>query len=236
MDRHDLVELTDLRVDRDHFSLRVPRWSVAPGEVVGVVGPNGAGKTTLLETLAGLRPPTAGSVRVFGKEPWSEPEAVRSELGFMTDELPVFDLRIGRLLWLLSGYYPTWDPELARTLLDRFKLDPHEKARDLSKGQGTRLRLVTAMAFRPRLLVLDEPATGLDVAGRRSLLTSVLEVVRDPGRSVVVSSHMLADVERIADRLLVLEGGRVVKDGRTDELVGEERTLEEALDDWGAAG
>jgi ABC-2 type transport system ATP-binding protein len=92
------------------------------------------------------------------------------------------------------------------------------------------------MAFRPRLLVLDEPATGLDVAGRRSLLESVLEAVRDPERSVIVSSHMLADVERIADRLLVLEEGRVVKDGRTDDMVGEHRTLEEAMVDWGAAG
>ena len=92
------------------------------------------------------------------------------------------------------------------------------------------------MAFRPQVLVLDEPATGLDVGGRRALLESVLEVVRDPARSVIVSSHMLADVQRIADRLLVITGGQVVKDGRTDELVGEGRTLEEALEDWGAEG
>jgi len=105
-----------------------------------------------------------------------------------------------------------------------------------AKGQGTRIRLITAMAFKPRLLVLDEPATGLDVGGRRSLLKSVLDVVRDRERSVIVSSHMLADVERIADRLLVLDEGRVVKDGRTDNLVGDHRTLEEALVDWGAAG
>lgn len=236
MNGEALAEVSGLRIDRGSFSLRVPGWTIGPGEVVGVVGPNGAGKSTLLETLAGLRPPGAGEVRIFGRDPWREPERVRSELGFMSDDLPVFDLRIGRLLWLLSGYYPTWDAALAGRLLERFRLDPDEKARDLSKGQATRLRLVAAMAFRPRLLVLDEPATGLDVGGRRSLLTSVLEVVRDEGRSVVVSSHMLDDVERIADRLLVLEGGRVVTEGRTDELVGEGRTLEEALVSWGAAG
>ena len=236
MDGNHLIEVNNLQVQRGSFRLEVPSWRVAPGEVIGLVGPNGAGKTTLLEALAGLRRPDAGTVRAFGLDPWEDPVAVRSRLGFMTDDMPLLDLRIGRLLWLLSGYYGTWDAGLAESLLQRFKLDPAQKARELSKGQGTRIRLVTAMAFRPQVLVLDEPATGLDVGGRRSLLESVLEVVRDPARSVIVSSHMLADVQRIADRLLVLCGGKVVKDGRTDELVGEGRTLEEALEDWGVVG
>ena len=230
-----LLEVRDLTVRRDGFRLQVPKWSVAPGQVIGVVGPNGAGKTTLLETLAGLRPSNSGTVRVLGRDPWREPE-VRAALGFMSDDMPVFDLRIGPLLRLLSGYYSTWDPALVDSLLARFKLDPAQKAHTLSKGQGTRLRLVTAMAFQPRVLVLDEPATGLDLAGRRSLLESVLEVVRDPERAVIVSSHQLLDVQRIADRLLVINEGRVVREGATDALVGEGRTLEEAIEAWGAAG
>jgi ABC-2 type transport system ATP-binding protein len=236
MDDTPLVDVRDLKVRRGTFTLSVPKWRVGPGEVTGLVGPNGAGKTTLLETIAGLRKADSGAVRVFGLNPWADPVEVRSSLGFMTDDMPLFDLRIGKLLRLLSGYYATWDASLVEELLQRFKLDPSQKVQRLSKGQGTRIRLVTAMAFRPRVLVLDEPATGLDVAGRRSLLESVLDVVRDPSRSVIVSSHMLADVERIADRLLVLNEGRVVKDGRTDDLVGEQRTLEEALIEWGAAG
>jgi ABC-2 type transport system ATP-binding protein len=230
-----LIEIRDLTVRRDGFRLQVRDWRVTPGQVIGAVGPNGAGKTTLLETMAGLRPATAGSVRVFGRDPWREPE-VRAALGFMSDDMPVFDLRIGPLLRLLSGYYPTWDAALVESLLARFKLDPAQKAHTLSKGQGTRLRLVTAMAFRPRVLVLDEPATGLDLAGRRSLLESVLEVVRDPERSVIISSHQLLDVQRISDRLLVLNEGAVVREGRTDTLVGEEQTLEEAMELWGVAG
>ena len=235
MPDHHLIEIRDLIVRRDGFTLRVPDWQVAPGQVIGVVGPNGAGKTTLLETLAGLRPGNGGTVRVLGRDPWREPE-VRTALGFASDEMPVFDLRIGPLLRLLSGYYPTWDAALVKSLLARFKLDPLAKAHTLSKGQGTRLRLVTAMAFRPRVLVLDEPATGLDLAGRRSLLESVLEIVRDPERSVIVSSHQLLDVQRISDRLLVLNQGAVVREGRTDALVGEEHTLEEAMELWGVAG
>ncbi len=232
----ELVRVRDLTIRRDGFALNVPEWSVAPGEVIGLVGPNGAGKTTLLEAVAGLRRARRGAVEVFGMDPFREPVRVRSALGFMSDDMPLLDMKVGGLLKTLSGYYATWDRDLVDHLMDRFKLDPKQKVHALSKGQGTRIRLVTALAFRPRVLVLDEPATGLDVAGRRSLLESVLDVVRDPSRSVIVSSHMLADVERIADRLLVLNRGDVVKEGATDDLVGENRTLEEALVAWGAAG
>ena len=229
-----LVSAEGLIVRRGGFTLNVPRWEVRAGEVVGLVGPNGAGKTTLLETLPGLRALDGGSLSVFGRAPWDDPVGVRLSLGFMTDDLPLFAMRIDRLLRMLSGYYQTWDAALVETLLDRFEISPSRKVWELSRGEGTRIRLITAMAFRPRLLVLDEPAAGLDLAGRRSLLESVLDVVRDPQRSVVFSSHALHDVERIADRLLVLNRGNVVRDGATDALVGDGRTLEEALDAWGA--
>jgi ABC-2 type transport system ATP-binding protein len=231
-----LIELAGLKVKRGSFTLEIAGWQVEPGQVIGLVGPNGAGKTTLLETLAGLRHKDAGRLSVLGADPWTDPVTVRSSLGFMTDDMPVFHMRIGPLMQMLSGYYSTWDGALVEELLDRFKLDPKQKTSTLSRGQGTRLRLVTAMAFRPRLLLLDEPAAGLDLAGRHTLLKSVLEVVRDPERSVIVSTHLLQDVERITDRLLVIDAGKVVQDGATDVLVGHERTLEEALMAWGAAG
>lgn len=236
MENSDLIRVSGLRVKRGSFILEVSNWRVRQGQVIGLVGPNGAGKTTLLEVLAGLRSRAVGNVSAFGLDPWSQPEQVRSALGFMSENMPVFDMRIGPLLRMLSGYYSTWDSNLVEDLLERFKLDPAKRTNKLSKGQGTRLRLVTALAFRPRILILDEPASSLDLAGRHALLSSVLEVVRDPKRSVIISSHMLDDVERIADRLLVLDGGQVVREGTTDELVGEEQTLEEALVEWGAAG
>ncbi len=235
MDATDLVDVKGLVVRRGVFRLELPAWRVSPGQVVGVVGPNGAGKTTLLEAIAGLRPVDGGSVRVFGLDPWSRPVEVRSALGFMSDEMAVFELRVDRLLRMVSGYYPSWDGELVGKLVERFAIDTRRRTGELSRGQGTRLRLLLAMAFRPRLLVLDEPAAGLDLSGRRQLLESVLDVVRDPQRSVLVSSHALHDVERVADRLLVLSSGRVVQDGETAALVGEGRTLEEAVEAWGAA-
>jgi ABC-2 type transport system ATP-binding protein len=235
MDASDLVDVRGLVVRRGAFSLEVPTFRVAAGEVMGVVGPNGAGKTTLLEAIAGLRPVHDGLLRVFGLDPWAQPVAVRSALGFMSDDMPLFELRVDRLLRMLSGYYPSWDGELVSRLVERFEIDLRQKVRALSHGQGTRLRLVTAMAFRPRLIVLDEPAAGLDLSGRRRLLETVLEIVRDEERSVLVSSHQLNDLERLADRLLVLARGRVVQQGQTAALVGEGRTLEEAVEAWGVA-
>ncbi len=231
-----LIEVNGLVVKRGSFTLDIPKWQLEPGQVIGLVGPNGAGKTTLLETAAGLIPKSDGTIRSLGHDPWTSPVAVRSSLGFMSDDMTLFAMRIGPMLRMISGYYKSWDSELVEELLDRFKLDPREKVGNLSKGQGTRIRLITAMAFRPRVLLLDEPAAGLDLAGRRSLLESVLDVVRDPKRSVVISSHMLGDVERISDCLLVINNGSVVREGPTHELVGDEQTLEEALTAWGAAG
>lgn len=231
----EMVEVHDLVVTQSSFSLEIPHWAAGPGQVIGIVGPNGAGKTTLLESLAGLRAVTRGRLAVFGHDPWTKPVQVRSALGFMSDDMPLFPMRVGALLHMASGYYPSWSPPLVERLLARLEVDPTRKVHELSRGEGTRVRLLLAMAFQPRLLVLDEPATGLDLSGRRALLESVLDVVRDPERTVIVSSHQLSDVERIADRLLVSSGGRVVRDGVTSELVQEGQTLEEALVEWGAA-
>jgi ABC-2 type transport system ATP-binding protein len=234
MTQRDLIVVENLRRVRGSFTLDVPGWRVPPGVVVGVVGPNGAGKTTLLRLLPGLDSADGGSVSVFGMDPWKSPEKVRLELGFMSDDQALFNLRIHKLLWVLSGYYPSWDAQLVDSLLERFQLDPGRKVSQLSKGEAVRIRLVVAMAHRPRLLVLDEPAAGLDLAGRRALLQTVLEVVGDERCSVVVSSHQLTDLERITDRLLVVHGGKVLHEGATDELVPEGQTLEEAMVSWRA--
>ena len=228
-----VAELSDIVVRRGSFTVQVPRWTLRRGEVVGLVGPNGAGKSTLLKLLPALLRPDAGTVRVHGVDPWADPVTARLHTGWMTDDMPLYPGRIDRVLELLSQYWPSWDTGRAAMLMERFGLRGEQQVGELSKGQGTRLRLVTALAHQPSLVLLDEPATGLDLAGRRTLLQTVLEVAGDA--AVVVSSHQLADVERIADGLLVLKGGSVVQQGPTDALVAEGLSLEEQLLRWGAA-
>lgn len=238
MSQRPLVEVEHLKVKRDSFTLDVPKWTVYPGTIVGVVGPNGAGKTTLLQQLAGLKAPmvkdSSGRVEVFGRSPFEDAPFVRSGLGYMRDDLPLFLMSINKLLRLVSGYYQSWDEDLAMELMDRFEVNGKANTLSLSKGEGTRLRLILAMAFRPRVLVLDEPGTGLDLAGRRKLIQDVLEIGGDEHRAVIISSHQLEDLERMIDHVLALSKGQVVANGPLESVVGEDRTLEEAMIAWGA--
>jgi ABC-2 type transport system ATP-binding protein len=231
-----LVECRDIKVRKGDFLLDVPEFQARAGEILGLVGPNGAGKTTLLRLLPGLDRPDTGSVEVFGLDPARHVTSVRTRLSWMSDDMPLFNTSVAQLLNLLSGYYPTWDHDLVDVLVDRFTLRRSAWVGSLSRGEGTRLRLVTALAYRPRVLVLDEPAAGLDLGGRRALLRTVLEVVAEPDRCVIVSSHQLADLERIADRLVILNTGRVLREGPTLELVGDGATLEERVVEWEVAG
>lgn len=223
------LEIDRLRLTRGAFTLDVPRLSLEPGTVVGLVGRNGAGKSTLLQVAAGLLPPTSGTVRTFGLDPWKDPVNARRRVGWMADDTPIWAMRIGQLLTTLSGFYPSWDAALARTLLERFELDPDRSVVKLSKGESTRVRLVMTLAFRPELVLLDEPATGLDVPSRRALLDVVLGVVQNGARTVVISSHQVDDVERVADRVLLIEGGKVVADGSAAEVAGAAPNLTERL-------
>ena len=211
--------LIDVRLRRGSYQLDVPRLEGLAGQVIGLVGRNGAGKSTIFDLLAGLVSPDAGAVRVFGIDPVADPVTTRRRAVLMRDDSPVFAMAIAPHLAAIGAFYPAWDGALAAALVQRFGLDPAADASKLSKGEGTRFRLVMALAARPDVLLLDEPATGLDVAHRRAMLGEVLEVVRDPGRTVVVASHDLADVERISDRIVIVEDGRITVDGPTFDVV-----------------
>jgi len=226
---NDVVTIDGLRVRRGAFLLDIPRLSLERGTVIGLVGRNGAGKSTLLQVLAGLVPSDAGTVRVLGLDPWRQGAEVRSRTGWMSDDMPLWAMRIDDLLASLAGFYRTWDPDLAAELCRRLELDPKRGVGSLSKGEQTRIRLVVTLAFRPELVLLDEPATGLDVPARRALLDLVLGVVRDGTRTVILSSHQIDDVERIADRVLLLQGGRLVADGTAAEVAAGAPNLEARL-------
>ncbi|MGO9111139.1 MAG: ABC transporter ATP-binding protein [Thermoguttaceae bacterium] len=200
----------------DNVSLAVPR-----GVVFGLIGANGAGKTTLIRHVLGLLKAQTGSVRVFGLDPVKEPVGVLSRVGYLSEEgdLPGW-MRVDELMRYLRAFYPEWDEDYAQDLRRQFSLDSAAKVKNLSKGQRARVGLLVALAYRPELLLLDEPSSGLDPIVRRDILGAIVRTIADEGRTVLFSSHLLDEVERVSDRVAMLDSGRVLFAGDCDEIKG----------------
>jgi len=189
----------------DDVSLEVPR-----GGVFGLVGENGAGKTTLIKHILGLYRPEAGSVLVLGRDPAADPVGVLSHIGYLSEhlDLPLW-MRVSELIRYTAAFYKTWDPSYAEELRVQLDLDPGARLKNLSKGQQAKAGLLVALAFRPDLLVLDEPSSGLDPVARLDILETILRAVGEEGRTVFFSSHLLDEVERISNRVAMIHRGRI---------------------------
>ncbi|MDA8296381.1 MAG: ABC transporter ATP-binding protein [Actinomycetota bacterium] len=193
--------------------------SIPAGRVVGLVGPNGAGKSTLLQLAVGLLRPDVGSIALFGEQPGSSPEQL-ARVGFVGQDTPTYGgWSIRDHLWFGAQMNPGWDQVLAEGRIAELGLDPRQKARQLSGGQRAQLALTLAVAKRPELLLLDEPVAALDPLARREFLQGLMEVVADQRASVILSSHLVSDLERVCDYLVVLVDSRVRVAGEIDELV-----------------
>src|SRR5881392_2148302 len=195
-------------------SLAFPR-----GAVYGLVGANGAGKTTLIRHILGLLRAESGSVRVFGLDPVADPVGVLSRIGYLSEEndLPGW-MRVDELIRYSRAFYPAWDDAYAEELRRTFALDAAAKIKNLSRGQRARLGLLTALAYRPELLVLDEPSSGLDPIVRRDILGAVIRTIADEGRTVLFSSHLLEEVEQVADHVTMISQGRIVLSAPLGEI------------------
>jgi ABC-2 type transport system ATP-binding protein len=207
------------------WALRDCTLAIPQGHVVGLVGPNGAGKTTLLGLAIGLLAPTCGTIEVLGQRPAAGPGQL-ARVGFVAQDTPVYarttvadHLRFGA--WLNPG----WDDQLARRRIGQLGLDPRQRAGSLSGGQRAQLALTLAMAKRPELLLLDEPVASLDPLARREFLQSLMAAVAEHGTSVVLSSHLVGDLERVCDYLIVLVASRVQVAGELTELLASHRRL-----------
>ena len=199
--------------------------SVPAGHVVGLVGPNGAGKTTLLGLATGMLAPTAGTIEVLGGRPGAGP-AQLARVGYLAQDAPVYaGLPVADHLKLGAHLNPGWDAELARARIKRLDLDPGQKAGALSGGQRAQLALTLAVAKRPELLILDEPVASLDPLARREFLQDLMEATADQELSVVLSSHLIGDMERVCDYLIVLVGSRVQVAGPVEELLATHHLL-----------
>ncbi|MFO0843314.1 MAG: ABC transporter ATP-binding protein [Gemmataceae bacterium] len=222
-----VVEIRDLtRRFGGHTALDGVSLALTRGSVLGLVGVNGSGKTTIIKHILGLLQAQSGSVRVFGLDPVRDPVAVLSRLGYLSEDcdLPNW-MTVGELLRYTGSFHKGWDTPYALSLCREFGLDPGAKVSALSRGLRARAGLVTALGHRPELLVLDEPSGGLDPLARRDILQAIVRTVSGAGATVLFSSHLLDEVERVADHVALIDSGKVIFHGELDAVRGRHRRL-----------
>jgi ABC-2 type transport system ATP-binding protein len=195
-------------------------WALPAGQVVGLLGRNGAGKTTLIETLLGLRDADAGRSLVFGQPANALDDAARARIGYVPQRSDLFEwLTADQLLAYFRSFYPRWDTAKVDGLMSRWDIARHKPISKLSGGQQQRLSIIRALAHEPELLVLDEPVSSLDPAGRRDFLRELVDQVVDKRTTIVFSTHILSDLERVALDVAFLSGGNIALHATLDELL-----------------
>ena len=209
----------------DRLSLRVAR-----GSTFGLIGPNGAGKTTTMKMLVGVLRPTSGTVSVLGTDVFADPLAVKQRVGYVPESHHVDRwMRVGEAAGFCRSVYESWNDQTCRQMLDRFELDPRKKVKQLSKGMQVKLSLVLAVSHEPEVLLLDEPMAGLDPLAREEFLDGVLRTICERGQTVVFSTHSLDDVQRLADTVGILYGGRLLVHRNIEELLASTKRIRATL-------
>ncbi len=210
---------------RHRWALRDCTLEVPAGAVAGLIGPNGAGKTTLLHLATGLLRPTAGAVEVLGRVPAEDPDLL-SSVGFVAQDVPLYrTFTVRDMLEFGRRTNVRWDNDLAEGRMRRLDIPLDERVANLSGGQRAQLGLALALAKRPELLLLDEPLASLDPLARREFLQTLMEGIAEAGTTVILSSHLVTDLERVCDYVIVLQQARTQVAGRIDELLEQHRVL-----------
>jgi ABC-2 type transport system ATP-binding protein len=217
---NNAIEIRGLVKKYPRFQLGPLNLTVPPGAIYGLIGPNGAGKTTAIDLIFGLGRNDAGSIHVLGLDHQADEVALKRRAAYVSPELN-FALwgKVGRAIRFVRGFYPGWDDAYCAALMKAFHLSNTDKVATLSFGARTKLSLLLALARRPEVLILDEPITGLDAVSKQIVFAELLKAVEDGERTVLISSHSLSDIERFADHVGMIKDGRLLLEGRTDEVV-----------------
>jgi ABC-2 type transport system ATP-binding protein len=214
------LEIHALEKHYPRFALGPLDLAVPNGAIYGLIGPNGAGKTTLIDQIFGMGSPDAGTIRVCGLDHERDEVAVKERAAYVGPDLNFAAWgRVAKAIRFVRGFRPSWDDAYCAQLMQAFGLEANERIGTLSFGGRTKLSLLLALAWRPQVLVLDEPTTGIDAHSKQAVFSELLGIVRDEARTVLISSHQLSDLERFADRVGVLHRGRLVAEGATAELI-----------------
>ncbi len=209
-----------------HFNLDSINLTLPTGTIMGFIGANGAGKSTTIRILMGLVHQDSGAVRVLGHAMPSEQAAAKLDIGFVSEDMRLYGS--ATLAWhmaLVQSIYPKWDQPYAESLLQRFDLKPQQKIKGISHGQRVKAALLLALARRPRLLVLDEPTTGLDPVARHEVLGELMAVLADEDRTILFSSHNTLDVEQISDQITFIDRGRIIASDNKERFLDQWRRL-----------
>ena len=207
------------RFGGDRLALDGVSLSIPTGSVTGLLGRNAAGKSTLIQCAVGLLKPTSGSATILGQSAWSLDGDAQSRLGYVPQSIALHAwMRVRQLLDYTAAFYPRWNDALVRDLLRDWDVPAEQRIKTLSPGTLQKLSIILALAHEPELLILDEPAAALDPAARRQFLAALLDVASDSRRTILFSTHITSDLERVADRVALLSAGRLTFDGGLDEL------------------
>jgi ABC-2 type transport system ATP-binding protein len=214
-----------IKIEGLHFSygrkkvLRGVDLDVPVGSIFGFLGRNGSGKTTTIKILLGLLKPDVGVCKIGGLDSQKDTMAVRRNIGYMAEDQQMFGwMKLEQIIKWVGSFYPGWDEKFARELVDLLELPRDTRVKNLSKGQNSRLALLLALGHRPKIVILDDPTLGLDPIARKDFLRYVIGLLQSNGVTVFFSSHLLYEIEPVADYVAILENGVIVKAGKTDEL------------------
>ena len=221
------IEIRGLCKRFHRFTLGPLDLTVPRGAIYGLIGPNGVGKTTTMDLIFGMGGNDAGTIRVVGFDHREEGVRLKQHAAYASPELN-FQVwgKIGKAIRFVRGFYPGWDDAYCTALMRAFHLGANDRIATLSSGANTKLGLLLALARRPDVLVLDEPLSGLDAISKQQLFSELLKTVDDGQRTVLISSHNLNDLERFADHIGLLKNGKLLLEGRTDEVVERYRLAE----------
>ena len=226
MQSTNAIEIRGLSKIYPRFQLGPLDLTVPRGAIYGLVGPNGAGKTTTLDLIFGLGLPESGEIRVLGYDHREHEVDMKLAAAYVSPLTSYGSWKfVRRAIQFIRAFYPDWDQDYCNHLLKRFNIDPDEKTAGLSLGAATKLGLALALARRPRVLIMDEPTIGLDVLSKKELFAELLALMGNEDHTVLISSHNLVDLERFTDHIGVIHEGRLLVEGRTDQLLETHRQL-----------
>ncbi len=222
----NILEISNLRKEYKEFTLNNVSLTLPRGYIMGLIGPNGAGKSTTIKAIMNLINCDSGRIKLFGLDYENSEEDIKNKIGYVGEEQFFYeDMNVKWMEKFISQHYRQWNRDEFYALLERFNVSPTKKVKELSKGMRVKLSLALALAHNPELLILDEPTSGLDPVIRSEILSILLEVIQDENKSVLFSTHITEDVEKIADYVTYLIDGKIVLSSQKDELLEKWKTI-----------